>query len=73
MSIGFSPKECAKALMSAENILPFPNSFVVRKIIDFFSRIQNWIALQFLKIQRESFELEWYSSCPYRATKNWTP
>jgi hypothetical protein len=52
MSIGFSPKECAKALISAENILSFSNSFVVRKIIDFFSRIPNWIALQFLKIQR---------------------
>ena len=51
MSIGFSPKECAKALISAENILSFSNSFVVRKIIDFFSRIPNWIALQFLKIQ----------------------
>ena len=35
MSIGFFPKECAKALMSAENILSFSNSFVVRKIIGF--------------------------------------
>ena len=51
MLIAFLPKECAKALMYAENILSFSNSFVVRKIIDFFSRIPNWIALQFLKIQ----------------------
>ena len=51
MSIGFSPKECAKALMSDENILSFSNSFVVRKIISFFNRIPNQIALQSSKNQ----------------------
>ena len=51
MSIGFFPKERAKALMSAENILSFSNSFVVRKIISFFNRIPNRIALQSSKNQ----------------------
>ncbi len=51
MSIGFFPKECTKALMSAENILSFSNSFVVRKIISFFNRIPNQIALQSSKNQ----------------------
>ena len=51
MLIAFLPKECAKALMYAENILSFSNSFVVRKIISFFNRIPNRIALQSLKIQ----------------------